>query len=539
MAVNADSVVVDVEARLTNLDRNLVEGERRIQRFASTVEQQSARVDRALGPTTGNSAADKMLGEIRASRAAAEETLARSRAAADGLDSVTAANDRAGRSFGRTAGAAAVAGVGMYVVSQNLSELEGGAGRAGRALNDLVSGNFIGFWKEARSEIGPTVEQLLKTNDAALLTRTATEAAAAGFDKLAASAAAAATALVSANAAAQTTAALGAVQARTGLAGDAADAARFGERTDRFGRGPGAVAESNSTQHGVVVDPLVGLSQRLQTALAAARASAGVKDDVAQLRRAAESLRGQLGQGDLTDADREQIYSSIAAINTEIKTLTATKKAPVGKEPPLVPFALDQNLARAGLTKTIDDDLAALRAIDTYLVKKIAVETDQNRKLQELQRLGQVRSQIAGFASTDTLVSDLFGGAFLGSAEFARAQSFGYQASGKDLLADLTAQVKDADRLATDLARIRQRGGSKELVASLAASGDTEKVSALAASSTGTFRQYGTQFGRRADQTQGMEKLAETINVYVNSRTEAEGVRKGLKQAGFSYQRGK
>src|SRR5207253_2675661 len=101
----------------------------------------------------------------------------------------------------------------------------------------------VGFFKDVTAEVGPSADELAKVNDAGKLAQLGYSLAAIGADKLADSAFAAAAALTASNAALDVAANLGAAAARTGVSNDAVI---FGERGDRFGRGPGAVAEQNS-----------------------------------------------------------------------------------------------------------------------------------------------------------------------------------------------------------------------------------------------------------------------------------------------------
>jgi cell wall-associated NlpC family hydrolase len=62
----------------------------------------------------------------------------------------------------------------------------------------------------------------------------------------------------------------------------------------------------------------------------------------------------------------------------------------------LVPLALTEGLERAKLTRTLDDDLAALEKINTYLTKRVKGEKDRKKRIELLKELVSVRGQIAG-----------------------------------------------------------------------------------------------------------------------------------------------
>lgn len=102
------------------------------------------------------------------------------------------------------------------------------------------------------------------------------------------------------------------------------DAAAFGERGTLFGRGAGGVeAEARSPGSGMqpFQAPIVGLPQQTKTAIAAAQASPGTSDDVAQYKRAIAELRKQLLIPFITDKDKEEIYSAIAQYTGAVKAI--------------------------------------------------------------------------------------------------------------------------------------------------------------------------------------------------------------------------
>lgn len=129
-------------------------------------------------------------------------------------------------------------------------------GRLRNAGSSILSGDFVGAIKALRTQPELSAGALDEMAAASLKAGNQTEVDAAkaataslGWKKLSdqLNEVSAAASQVTANlAVAGVEAQLSSVAARTGLSGALADAAQFGERTDRFGRGPGASAEQNS-----------------------------------------------------------------------------------------------------------------------------------------------------------------------------------------------------------------------------------------------------------------------------------------------------
>ena len=292
--------------------------------------------------------------------------------------------------------------------------------------------------------------------------------------------------------------------------------------------------------------PATSVSQRLQTALAGAFASPGTRDDLAQLRRVAAALPKLLGQKGLTDKGREDIYTQIASVNAQIASLTKTKAgsggrvAPAAKEAPIVPASLELALAQAALTKSTTDDLKRLRNIEAYLVKKIQVEKDINRKIQETNRLADTRAQIASFGKTapaatapadpSAVLGALGSGPFLSSGEVQTAKSYGYKPKAADFLRDINQQVSAGQRLENALLKLKRRGAPAGVVSELAGQGiaGADEAQALAGASKTTLKKFGQQFGKRQGLANDLVRMsANTVTVTAASVTVSGGGRGG------------
>jgi len=291
---------------------------------------------------------------------------------------------------------------------------------------------------------------------------------------------------------------------------------------------------------------VTSVSQRLQTALAAAFASPGTRDDLAQLRRVAAALPKLLGQKGLTDKGREDIYTQIASVNSQIASLTKTKAgsggkvAPAAKEAPIVPASLELALAQAALTKSTTDDLKRLRNIEAYLVKKIAVEKDINRKIQETNRLADTREQIASLGKTapaasapadpSAVLGALGSGPFLSSGEVQTAKSYGYKPKAADFLRDINQQVSAGQRLENALMKLKRRGAPAGVVSELAGQGlaGADEAQALAGASKTTLKKFGQQFEKRQGLANDLVRMsANTVTVTAASVTVSGGGRGG------------
>lgn len=283
-----------------------------------------------------------ILGDASGATAAFNEAIAGAERLQKVTTGVTAGFGKArvaGLRLRATAGSFSAVAAGLVVASQASRELSSSlavtgaaasttGGRLRNAAAQILTGNFVGGIKALASGAAMSEDSLnrltqatLKAGSQAEIDAAKAKAASAGWKSLSESLDAvsvSANAAVSALAAAGVTSQVGAAAARTGLSGAAAEAAQFGERTDRFGRGPGAVAESNSRVSGAIALPQAGLSPRLQTAIAAARASGSISNLTAQLRRGRAALQRQLGQGGLTEQNRRDIYDAMTSINYEL-----------------------------------------------------------------------------------------------------------------------------------------------------------------------------------------------------------------------------
>lgn len=367
-----------------------------------------------------------ILGDASSATAAFKEARDGARSLERGTDAVSAGFGRtriAGLKLKSTMGAFGPVAAGLVVAGQASRELSqalevtGAAaattqGRFSNAGAAILSGNFIGALKALATEAELSVSGMsglvaasAKAGDQTQIDAAKAAAASVGWEKLTEQlrqVSAQATAATSEMAMLGVQAQLSAVTARTGLTGDAADAAQYGERTGRFGRGPGAAAEEASRAGGALPAVTSGLSLRLQTAIAAARAIGDKEGLIGQLQRAGNQLTKQLKQPRLTDQGRKDIFDTMSAINAEIESLSAVAKGRKAgktpkalKAPPIIPIGLAQAAARAELTKALADDLDAYRAQDKWLGEKIKTEKDQSRKLEQLQAQGAARNKIA------------------------------------------------------------------------------------------------------------------------------------------------
>ena len=294
------------------------------------------------------------------------------------------------------------------------------------------------------------------------------------------------------------------------------------------------------------------VSQRLQTALALSRISGSKGDELAQLKRTATALGKLLDSKGQTGKGRETIATQIASVNSQIAALTQTKAgsrgkvapagrvAPAAKEAPIVPASLELALAQAALTKSTTDDLKRLRNIEAYLVKKIQVEKDINRKIQETNRLADTRAQIASFGKTapaatapadpSAVLGALGSGPFLSSGEVQTAKSYGYKPKAADFLRDINQQVSAGQRLENALMKLKRRGAPAGVVSELAGQGlaGADEAQALAGASKTTLKKFGQQFEKRQGLANDLVRMsANTVTVTAASVTVSGGGRGG------------
>lgn len=231
---NPNALIVEVVGDTSKLTASLTKADKDLQKFAGRASSWDKR-------RTPQQVADDFLGDLpekqrklAAETAAAEERLARQTAG-----------------MTKFAVGAGVAGFAVNRLGANLNELGGNAGKFGNALSDLTSGNIVGFVKGLQSinEADPKkmAADLIGYGDAAKASKLANGLAAAGMDEFAEAARNAATQLLAVETAAHSAAAEASVAASI-LAAAGNDVAAFGERTDRFGRGPGAVTDSNALE---------------------------------------------------------------------------------------------------------------------------------------------------------------------------------------------------------------------------------------------------------------------------------------------------
>jgi len=97
----------------------------------------------------------------------------------------------------------------------------------------------------------------------------------------------------------------------------------------------------------------------------------GLITSVSDFQRASDPRRGRGSEGTVTDPTKD----------------------PPGKVP-LIPYTLQLRLAEAEVTKGTADDLAALRAVEQYLVKRLASEKNVEKRIELLAQLKATRSRI-------------------------------------------------------------------------------------------------------------------------------------------------
>jgi len=174
----------------------------------------------------------------------------------------------------------------------------------------------------------------------------------------------------------------------------------------------------------------------------------------------------------------------------------------------LLPINLRLGLARAELTKQIQDDIRANVEIEKWLEQRVRIERKKERQLDLLEELANTRGRLAALREKDerTRISTLFGGPFLSGDAFSTAASFGYTAKPRDLLKDLRMGNAQLAILARSLRRLQRRGAPKALVEEIRGMGleGSDEAAALAGASKSTFRQYVRAFKNR-------ERLEERI----------------------------
>lgn len=567
MGVNADNVVIDVEARLTNLDRNLVEGKRKIDRFASDVDARIKTLNEgfARAGKTGDatlfasmkaqasevirgrtSQTDAEVNKLVLAERQATAELAKYEARLVSVNREEAKGAAIRRSSGGLGGPPGPGGPGARNV------LASSASAAGLQSIGLRYGAIGLAATAAFQAVGAVADGLDVTGDAAATFEGKARNATAALIKL--DAVGVVMALDKQKEATSWQQAKQQLDSYTRGTGEASFGItraidkidllvgydrKLDRLTSSFDKLWAAAHPPTTIDFGQIAggtfgitqldpalgkgDPTAGLTQRLKTALAGAEAVGGKSDQLGQLRRASTALNAQLKQPGLTDTDREAIYNDISSINSSIAALLKVKKPAAVKEAPIVPLGLEIGLEQATLTKAIGDDLDRLHAIDDYLVKKIAHETDENQKLQELQRLGEVRSQLAALTQKQDAVtiSDLFQGPTLTSKPFQFAEQFGFKPDAQTLLKDIKGQVAAADRFQADLARLKRKGASDNLISNLAGQGAADagdEAHTLAGADRGLVKRFSGAFSAREKQQQQIASLvahvrSATVNI--------------------------
>ena len=261
------------------------------------------------------------------------------------------------------------------------------------------------------------------------------------------------------------------------------------------------------------------LPQALQLGLAQAGTTKMLSDDLLQQVKILAYLTVR-STFERNTTKKIQELNQLKATREQIEALNeALKPAPQEAKPFELPKRLQLAEAQAGITQSTRDDLIVLRQIDSYLTVRIGSEKNIDRKIQELQLQGQKRQQIASLtgAGQGTTVTDLFQGPFLSSPNFQLATQFGYKPKGRDLLADIKAQVQQAKQFQVDLGALSRRGATPDLISSLRALGPQayEQTHALAAAGPGLVRQYSRFFLTRERQlkTQMVAIQADTVTV--------------------------
>ena len=503
-SIDAGSVHVEVTATTDKLERALTRSQRKVESFASATRSSNDRVSASFAKMD---ALEKEINQIGRSAPQASAGL-----------------NKMGVRLGAIGVAAAVGLQALGEASKALrvtgAEAATTEGRFRNLGAELLSGNVVGGLRAIASGA------MLSTEAMSNATNLARDNAAA-FRELQAQAEAAGGTF--AGVAKQLNAAWASVHPPTTLPN--------GLILDSFGITPLPTGEKQPPAPAVT-----SVSQRLQTALAGAFASPGTRDDLAQLRRVAAALPKLLGQKGMTDKGREDIYTQIASVNAQIASLTKTKAgsggivAPAGKEAPIVPASLELALAQAALTKSTTDDLKRLRNIEAYLVKKIQVEKDINRKIQETNRLADTRAQIAALqknkapADPSAVLGALGSGPFLSSGEVQTAKSYGYKPKAADFLRDINQQVSAGQRLENALMKLKRRGAPAGVVSELAGQGlaGADQAQALAGASKTTLKKFGQQFEKRQGLANDLVRMsANTVTVTAASVTVSGGGRGG------------
>ncbi len=216
---SSNRLVVEVVGDTHKLTSSLTQAQQQINRFATTTKKSTSALEEAFkgnfveGPIRQVSALDQA---IRGAARDQQNALAATREESIRTAAAVDAHQAAMRRF---AVGAAVAGVAVNVLGRNFAEMGGEAGKFGRAMSALSTGNIVGFIKAANDGAAGVEnfgKQLVTQGDFAKANAEANKLAAAGLDDLAKSARAAADQIAAVEDAQRTQSAAAALAGTTG-----------------------------------------------------------------------------------------------------------------------------------------------------------------------------------------------------------------------------------------------------------------------------------------------------------------------------------
>lgn len=507
--MDAGNITVDLTTELALDPKKFAGGIAEAKRQIRSLEKSLADLDtlrKRVSPDIWNrSAARQQVSELEAAKRAALDYVAAEKQAADAIQ--RRRRLLGGGLTGSRAGRFGLVGLAGYAVGQNLQDIGGensGLGRAGAFVSNLSTLNFAGAFKAARDDLRLTKEEIQAAG-------TSSTKSAAEFNQMVdALASLGARGKEAAGAIREIRNELNATNALNYYNAQYAYAGAPTRPDDRGGmQGPGAVAYSNTLVESRPKPPApYGLSTRLQTAIAGARATGTEGQLVAQLRRAQRALKGQVDRGLPTDQARLAVFGQLDAVQSEIAALTKKPKADFN----VVPLALEKQLARAQATVNVTrDDVKARQAIVSNLQRRVRAEQDEKKQLQMLDRIAAEKQAIKsireGKETADTLspvnvggaVGELGRGPFMSSDVFSFARSFGYKPRGRDFVRDIREQLQQATRFERDLKTLEKRGLPANVLREFRQQGISaaEEVGALAGADKGTLRQFGRLAAKR------------------------------------------
>jgi murein DD-endopeptidase MepM/ murein hydrolase activator NlpD len=157
-----------------------------------------------------------------------------------------------------------------------------------------------------------------------------------------------------------------------------------------------------------------GIPVRMQERLARAELTKGTADDLAALREVEAYLEKRIKLEKEQDR-RIKLLRELKSVRSQIGQVGGRATPALAS---LIPPVLENKLARAELTKTLDDDLKALEAIEAYLVKKLAATKKLSDQTGVMRELRDVRRQMEGILgevgsdkkAIDRLIGDIIAG---------------------------------------------------------------------------------------------------------------------------------